>query len=298
VIAGKVGHAEFSNSRIRSIVGSKLNGTVMANRPSRSQIEEASKIASAFSAFTLKVARPFFWHIGANRKGVPRGGTAFLLKFERRSFAVTADHALEEYLAALESDNRMVCQLGEVMVQPQRSIIARSDRLDIATFEIDPSLIAGFEGNIIDCTGEGWPPFDVEEGDTISATSFFDEQREKYGPRHYTMNAWGAHGVAEVVTEKDIYTMYEPDRVHQIRSDVPIPPPGLSMSGCSGGPAFLIKTIRGLLRWIPVGLIHKGPIGKAAEGELAGLDRIHIRRIHYLNSDGTIKESDSGWLPR
>ena len=83
------------------------------------------------------------------------------------------------------------------------------------------------------------------------------------------MNAWGAHGVAEVVTEKDIYTMYEPDRVDQIRSDVPIPPLGLSMSGCSGGPAFLIKTIRGLLRWIPVGLIHKGPIGKAAEGELA-----------------------------
>jgi len=70
------------------------------------------------------------------------------------------------------------------------------------------------------------------------------------------------------------------------------------LSGCSGGPAFLIKTIRGLLRWIPVGLIHKGPIGKAAEGELAGLDRIHIRRIHYLNSDGTIKEPDSGWLPR
>jgi hypothetical protein len=269
----------------------------MANRPSRELIEEASKIASAVSAFTLKVARPLFWHIGANRGGALRGATAFILKFDGPSVAVTADHVLKEYLSALEADNRIVCQLGEVAVHPQNSIIARSDRLDIATFEVEPSLVSKFEGNILDCTGDNWPPLDVKERDTITLTGYLDERREKYGPRHYTMNAWGGHGIAEAVTEKDIITIYEPDRVHQTRSDLPLPPLGLNMSGCSGGPALLIKSIKGLLRWIPVGLIYKGPVGKAAEGELAGFDRIHIRRIYFLNPDGTINEPDVGWLP-
>jgi hypothetical protein len=268
----------------------------MANLHSKKQLEEASKAARAVSAFTLKVARPLFWHIGANRGGVPRGATAFILKFERRSVAVTADHVLKEYLSTLKTDDRIVCQLGEVAIHPEKSIISRSDRLDIATFEIDSSLVSKSGGNVIDCTGDVWPPPDVKEAETLSLTGFLDEQREKYGPRHYNMNAWGAHGVAEAVTEKDIVTVYEPDRVHQTSSDVPLPPLGLNLSGCSGGPVFLIKMVKGILRWFPVGLIYMGPKGKA-EGELAGFDRIHIRRLYFLTPDGTIKEPDTGWLP-
>jgi hypothetical protein len=268
----------------------------MGNRLTKEQIIEASKAANAVSDFTLKIARPLFWHIGANRGGVPRGATAFILKFDGRSVAVTADHVLREYLSTLEADNRIVCQLGEVAVRPERSIIAHSDRLDIATFEIEPGLVSKFGGNIIDCTGDVWPPPDVKEGDTLSLTGFLDEQREKYGARQYNMNAWGANGVAEEVTDKDILTIYEPARVHKTRSDVPLPL-GLNMSGCSGGPVFLIKMVKGLLRWFPVGLICKGPVGKPAEGELAGLDRIYIRRIYFLNPDGTLKETDRGWLP-
>jgi hypothetical protein len=68
------------------------------------------------------------------------------------------------------------------------------------------------------------------------------------------------------------------------------------MSGCSGGPVILFKTVNGLLRWFPVGLIYKGPDGKA-EGELASFDRIHIRRLHFIRPDGSIDEPDQGWLP-
>jgi hypothetical protein len=264
---------------------------------SKKQLEDAAKAAKAVSDFTLKVARPLFWHIGANRGGLPRGATAFILKFEGRSVAVTAEHVLREYLSTLEADKRVVCQLGEVAVHPEKSIIARSDCLDIATFEIEPNLVSKAGGIAVDCTGDGWPSPDVEEGDTISLTGFLDEQREKYGPRHYNMNAWGANGVAEAVTKTDILTVYERDRVHPVRSDVPLPPLGLNMSGCSGGPVFLIKMVRGLFRWFPVALIYKGPVGKPAEGELAGLDRIFTRRIHFLNPDGTINEPGDGWLP-
>jgi len=59
---------------------------------------------------------------------------------------------------------------------------------------------------------------------------------------------------------------------------------------------LVIKHVKGLLRWFPVGLIYKGP-GEQAEGEFAGFDRIHVRRLTFLQPDGSISEPDQGWLP-
>jgi len=58
----------------------------------------------------------------------------------------------------------------------------------------------------------------------------------------------------------------------------------------------LVKEVKGLLRWFPIGPIYRGPDGKA-EGDLASFDRIHIRRVHYVKKDGTLEEPDTGWLP-
>jgi hypothetical protein len=268
----------------------------MVDRPIRKLTEEGRQAANVLSAHTLKVARPLFWHIGMRNSGVPTGGSAFILQFEHRLVVVTADHVIDQYFADLKGDDRTVCQLAKSQVWPEKSLIARSAKLDIATFEIEPAQIGRAEAETIDCRG-AWPPPGVEEGDTLTLTGFLDKQRNKIGPAHYEMQAWGAHGIADAVTDWDIVTVYEPDRVLIARYDVPKPPLGFNMSGCSGGPALLVKQVNGSLRWFPVGLIYKGPVGKAAEGELAGLDRIYIRRIHFLNPDGTINEPDTGWLP-
>jgi len=268
----------------------------MTSQPIRKLTAEARQAANALSEHTLRVARPLFWHIGMRNGGVPKGASAFILRFEQRLVAVTADHVFEQYLADLQADDRTVCQLAAGQVRPQDSVIARSAKLDIATFEIDPRQLDAIRADTIDCRGSAWPPPNVEEGDTLTLTGFLDKQRNKIAPNHYAMEAWGAHGIADAVSDRDIMTIYEPERVLHARFDVPKPPLGFNMSGCSGGPALLVKPVNGLLRWFPVGLIYKGPDGKA-EGEFASFDRIHVRRIHFLDTDGTINEPDIGWLP-
>jgi hypothetical protein len=51
----------------------------------------------------------------------------------------------------------------------------------------------------------------------------------------------------------------------------------------------------GLMQWWPVGLIYKGPDGKA-EGEFASFDRIHVRRLDFINPDGTVNDPYRGMV--
>jgi hypothetical protein len=265
------------------------------DKPVKKLTGAARKIADEISAHTLKVARPLFWHIGARNEGVPRGATAFILRFEHRFVAVTADHVIEEYFADLDADKRTMCQLSSCRVWPEKSLIARSTTLDMASFEIDPGQLAGMGADTIDCRGQ-WPPPDVSVGDSLTLTGFLDTQRAKIAAGHYEMRAWGAHGIADAVTERDIVTIYDPESALSPHDAVAKPPVGFNMSGCSGGPVILVKQVNGLVRWFPVGLIYKGPNGKA-EGELASFDRIHTRRLHFLQPNGSINEPNTGWLP-
>lgn len=264
--------------------------------PKRTVSKEGRAAANEVASLLLKVARPMFWHIGVKNNGTPRGATAFVLQFGQRLIGVTADHVIDEYLAALKADERMLCQLGTARIWPERSIVARSKSLDIATFAISQDELINSKTVPLDCSGSNWPPPEIAEGDTISMAGFLDESRDRRGYREYDMSAYGGHGIAESVTPRTIVTVYEPQKVGAPMPGIPLPPLGLNMSGCSGGPVLLMKATAGILRWHIIGLIYQGPKG-TAEGELANSDRVFIRRIHFLNSDGTINDPDTGWLP-
>jgi hypothetical protein len=270
----------------------------LSEKPIPKLTEEQRQAANQLSAHMLKVARPFFWHIGARNNGVPKGATAFILQFERGYVAITANHVLEQYSDALEADARTICQLGTCQVHPEHTLIDRNEKLDIATFEVVQSQLKHIGADTIDCRGQ-WPPPGVDIGDTLTLTGFLDEQRTRFAANSYDMPAWGAHGIVEGISDTDIVTIYEPDKVLAMNSTVPKPQLGLNLSGCSGGPCFLVKTVNRLLRWFPVGLVYRGPRKEADfdAGEFASFDQIRIRRIHFLKSDGTIDDPVSGWLP-
>jgi hypothetical protein len=189
-------------------------------------------------AHMLRVARPFFWHIGARNDGVPRGASAFILRFERGYVAVTCNHVLEQYEDAIKADARMICQLGTCRVWPEKSLIDRNKKLDIATFEVSEHQLKYIGGDAIDCRSQ-WP-HDIKEGDAIKLTGFLDEERTRgFRQNEYTMPAWGAFGIAESVTGTDILTIYVPDEMFE-GFTAPKPPLGLNMSGCSGELAGLV----------------------------------------------------------
>ena len=60
----------------------------MAKPPFPKFTAEQRESMKVLDAHMLRVARPFFWHIGACNDGVPRGATAFILRFERGYVAV------------------------------------------------------------------------------------------------------------------------------------------------------------------------------------------------------------------
>jgi hypothetical protein len=110
----------------------------MSGQTAKKYPEAGMQAAATVSAYMLKVARPLFWHIGVPNDGPLRGASTFIIQFEARHIAVTADHVIAQYLDARAADDRTICQIGECQVWPEGTI-ARSAKLDIATFEIDPS---------------------------------------------------------------------------------------------------------------------------------------------------------------
>ena len=257
--------------------------------------EVGMQAAAAVSAYMLTVARPLFWHIGVPNDGPLRGASTFILQFPARHVAVTADHVIAQYLDALASDRRTICQIGQCQVWPEAKLIARSAALDIATFEIDPAKLAEMGAVAFDCRST-WPPLEVCEGDTLTLAGYLDTRRHKIRRGYYEHEAWGGHGVADAVSDREIVTVYDPATTFASNDGVAKPPLGFNMSGCSGGPVILVKVVKGLMRCVPAGFIFKGADGKA-EGEFASFDRIHIRKLHFIQPDGTIAESDTGWLP-
>lgn len=270
--------------------------------------ERQRNIGDAIAAFVLYVARPFYWHNGAlNADRNMRGASAFILQFGDRFIAVTANHVLQAYFDAKAENPNVVCQLSNGRVQPEQNIIARSAELDLATFALSPLQVPTFNGHVIDCTG-AWPPPEVERGEALSIVGYPENMRRELAPGHMEFAAWGALGIADSVTDREIVTTYDPER--EIVPDWAPggkPPLGYNLSGCSGGPVILHKLVNGIQRFIPVGLVIRGPTGiapgacEAADreplGEFGAFDRIHIRRLHYLRDDGSIAEPNTGWLP-
>jgi hypothetical protein len=243
----------------------------------------------------LKVARPLFLHIGVPNDGPLRGASTFIMQFKARHIAVTADHVIGQYIDALAADDRTICQIGECQVWPEKTLIARSAKLDIATFEVEPAKLHEMGAVPLDCRKD-WPPPEVIDGDSLTLAGYLDTRRNKIRRGHYEHEAWGAHGIADAVSPREIVTVYDPENAFAAGDGVPKPLLGFNMSGCSGGPVVVHKLVNGLMRWFPAGFIYKGADGKA-EGEFATFDRIHIRKLHFIQPDGTVADPESGWLP-
>src|SRR5262249_38211800 len=99
------------------------------------------------------------------------------------------------------------------------------------------------------------------------------------------------------VSDRDIVTVYDPEATLESGTGVVKPPLGFNMSGCSGGPAPVVQEVKRLFGGLPVGLIFKRA-GEKAGGGICTLSRIPLRRIDFIQEDGSLKEPETGWLPR
>lgn len=245
------------------------------------------EVRDEVAKLTLQVARPIIWH--DPRVGFPKaieGATCFFLRFEGGIVGITADHVVTTYEAALAITPGIVCQLkASRPIDLLGSIVARDERLDLATFTVSEEVVGQAEAVALDCRGD-WPPPMPQRGCLLSACGFPELIREVDAQGVGQFKAYGALAAVDDVTDWDIITTYEPER--DLDSGLaPKPPLGFNMSGCSGGPVLAHGLRNGLLRWFPVGMIVRGPRGDGSR-LFDGVDIIHSRRIDFIRPDGTI----------
>ncbi len=110
---------------------------------------------------------------------------------------------------------------------------------------------------------------------------------KKMPDRSAECQAWGALAAVESITEREILVTYDPARDQPSRWAMTLPPLGLNLSGCSGGPVLMHGMRNGLHRWFPVAIVIAGP--KDGKQDLfTDIDLIRLRRIHIVQPDGSI----------
>jgi hypothetical protein len=249
-------------------------------KPDRTMFEEVA-------ALTLRVARPLIWH--DKTEGWPKvldGGTCFLLRFDEGIVGVTANHVVAAFEDAVVKNPNVVCQLRTVLFDLRTSSIDRDEDLDIATFRVSEAEAAGTEATVLDCRGN-WPPPMPDAMRALSICGYPEHMRVTAADRSAEFQAWGALAAVESTTDREILITYDPARDRSSRWAMTLPPLGLNLSGCSGGPVLMHGTRNGLHRWFPVAMVIAGP-KDGKQGLFTDIDLIRLRRIHIVQPDGSI----------
>jgi hypothetical protein len=253
------------------------------------------------AAFTLAVCTPIYWH--DRRVAFPKdveGGSCFVLRFDGGLVGVTAAHVLDAHNTARQANSALVCQLRLMEFAFHDAVIDTNSDLDIATFRLSEFELAEIKGTAIDCRGS-WPPPVPTTMQAVSLAGFPEVMRLTFPDRSCVFQAYGALTAVEDVSDREIVFSYDPAREKSL-GGLDLPPLGLNMSGCSGGPVILHGTRNGLHRWFPVGIINAGSKrdGTASQidrGDARDFDIIRARRLHFVREDGSIDVPPVGWLP-
>jgi len=106
---------------------------------------------------------PFWWSIqlGDEPATILNNGTICYVDTGTRELGVTADHVFNKYLEHIgqHGTDAVRCQLGGPSISPEKHLIDRNQRWELATFEIPEVLVtAAFRTPRSQHNPEQWPP--------------------------------------------------------------------------------------------------------------------------------------------
>jgi hypothetical protein len=252
--------------------------------------------ATAISQLMLPHCISLFWHDASARwPRRIRGGSCCILHIADRLIGVTAAHVIEELQKDRSTTPGLVCQLGGAGYDPRPFVIGWDTALDIATFSVPPHVMASSGGRPIEIAPGAWPPPRPQDGEALALVGFPELSIKAEADFSAAFYAFGALAIADTVTDGEILVSYDSTRDIDL-SGRGLPALGSKMSGCSGGPVLAVRAKGDSLILFPVGIIFRGPGGRAS-GASIGFDMIRARRIHMIRDDGTLDQAATGWLP-
>jgi hypothetical protein len=233
--------------------------------------------ATVESAIAASIA-PFLWR-ERDEEGHPklRNGTVFFVSAEK-TLMVTADHVFAEYIEARDRFGDFArCQLGNLRMDPEDRLIARSAPLDIATFAITPDEIRR--------TGDGkfamsFDPMVPETGKGVVFAGFPGTARRRLSEYEIESGIFTALTVADNISERKISGHF--DRERQVdKPGRPTAPEGYFIGGVSGGPLVTMVDSANLCYW---------RLGGVMIGFNTSFEIFYATRADFILGDGTLNE--------
>jgi hypothetical protein len=226
---------------------------------------------------------PFWWSVGDTRDSTGRilhNGTICYVDTGSRQVGITANHVYQKYLDDLEryGADAIECQLGSSTIYPERRMIARSKKLDIATFDVPAVFVsASTQRPKTHHHAIQWPPRRVQNSDAVVYGGYPGVLREEKGSIAELPFQWIA-GRVSGVTEQNI--VLEPEfQTSRWLGDAKNDDPG----GWSGGPV-LRYAHEGLIERIElVGVIYEFPLDEA----------VLARHVDAVLADGGLHDGTS-----
>jgi hypothetical protein len=206
-----------------------------------------------------------------------RNGSCFFIRTPSKLLAVTAKHVLRWYEAQRQRDDRTVCQIGNILVDPMARTCGIGENTDIATFEVTDAELAKLNKVAITL----WPPDPPNQDDCgVLLAGFPGAGIIPRGKRTYDFGIYAACTVAQRATDRQLTTALEWENIFSTGRVGDLPPRNYDTGGMSGGPMLAIRERSGLWSFPLAGVISEG----RAEDE-----KIVAEWADNIRADGSIR---------
>lgn len=211
-----------------------------------------------------------------------RNGSIFFLNIDGRSMGVTAAHVYRGYQESKRWARRIVCQIGNVEFDPDRRLIAVSDKVDIATFELTHDELARIGKVALVSAAAEWPPHHPFSGQAAYYAGFPGATKLWLDRNSISFGLHIGSGPIGSAADHQISMPFE--RRYWIDTmGLGLPPEDFDFGGISGGPILLPMEKDGAWSFHLGGVISEFPAMK-------GVETVVASPAHYIAADGSINE--------
>jgi hypothetical protein len=222
-----------------------------------------------------------------------RNGSAFFVDIGGRIIAVTAAHVYRLYLKGKQmARGRIACQLGEFAFNPEARLIAVSDSIDIATFNLSVDELAQIGKRPFAVATADWPPPHPPPtrpgGAGLAAyfAGFPEDSRLWINSGAISFGLYIAGGPVGTASDRQISMPFE----RQFWIDtlgLGFPPEGFDPGGISGGPMMMPLERDGTWLFHLAGVISEFP------PTALGVETVIAAPAHFIAADGSINENSA-----
>lgn len=255
------------------------------------KVEEAKKIAAGplgneIAKFPLRFAAPVsYGKIPIkNPKSDARNGTAAIVNFGKGPVVISAQHVIQTYKDWLNTDKRLIFQIGNLKIDPIPRIIYESKEYDLVVIKIEEEErkeIPSMEGYEADkeigreiYTMPSWPPSMPTNQDWVTFGGFPGKWKQNPSGVEFIFDTFSI-GPSPVTSVSEDYFICQLEREYCVKSIDRHHHNDLhDLGGLSGSPVFLIKNLHsGITSFLFVGIAYQFS---------SEFDLMYVRSVKYI----------------